>query len=199
MIFTAGHSTLTAEQFIDLLHSAPVNEVWDIRSYPSSKWEWFRRAAMERWLPEAGIAYRWVPALGGRRKAPWAPPAQRATAGWSAEGFYNYAWYTTTDEFAQGAHELIEAGAERDLAIMCAEGLWWRCHRSMVADYLLFLGHGVVHLQPQRVHHGDVVGDRLARYDAAVVDVWRRRAAAPAPPPASTPRAAAENRMRPAS
>jgi uncharacterized protein (DUF488 family) len=184
MIFTAGHSTLPAEQFIDLLTGAPADEVWDIRSYPSSRWDWYRRAAMERWLPEAGIAYRWEPGLGGRRKAPSAPPAQRTTGGWSSEGFWNYAWYTTTEEFAAAIDELIEAGAHRDVAIMCAEGLWWRCHRSIVADYLSFMGHDVVHLQPQRVRHQDVIGDRLERYDAAVLEVWRRRAAAPAPPAA---------------
>lgn len=191
MVFTVGHSTLNPEQFTELLRSAPVGEVWDVRSYPSSRWAWFHRAEMERWLPEAGIAYSWVPGLGGRRKAPAAPPAEPVPGGWSAEGFRNYEWYTTTEEFAAQAQELVAAGEERDLAIMCAEGVWWRCHRSMIADYLVFLGHEVVHLQPQRVRHREVIDDRLTRYHPDVLAVWQRRAAAPAPPARQDPSRAA--------
>ena len=65
MIYTVGHSTLTQDEFVALLAGASVTRLWDVRSYPSSHWDWFRRERMEMWLPEAGVQYRWVPALGG--------------------------------------------------------------------------------------------------------------------------------------
>ncbi|HUK76658.1 MAG TPA: DUF488 family protein, partial [Thermoleophilia bacterium] len=79
MIFSAGHSSLPAGQFVALLAGAPAAELWDIRSYPSSHWPWFDRDELESGLAAAGVAYRWVPALGGRRGAPKrpAPPAER--------------------------------------------------------------------------------------------------------------------------
>jgi uncharacterized protein (DUF488 family) len=180
MIFTAGHSSLSALDLATLLRAALVTEVWDVRSYPSSHWSWFARAEMERWLPEAGIGYRWVPDLGGRRQAPQAPPAQPAPGGWSEPGFWNYQWYMQTAEFAAAASELLAAGARRDLAVMCSEGVWWRCHRAMIADYLVFGGSDAVHLQPQRARHSAVIGDRLARYEPAVLAAWRRQPASPA-------------------
>ena len=188
MIFTVGHSTLQPDGFVALLALGPVDLVWDVRSYPVSRWTWFRREALEVWLPEAGVGYRWVEDLGGRRGRPPGEPARRepqagshssdTASGWREPGFVNYQWHTTTPAFFAAADELMGLGRRRNVAIMCAEGVWWRCHRSMIADYLTAAGVEVVHLQPRRTLHGDVIGDRLERYEAAVLDAWRHHLAA---------------------
>ena len=187
-IFTVGHSTLEPEKFLSLLATAPLRLLWDVRSYPTSHWQWFTRAEMQRWLPAAGVRYRWVKALGGRRgrspegtaAAPGSGMAGAGEAGdgpaehrWTAEGFVNYEWHTLTDEFRAAAEELVRSAAREPVAIMCAEGLWWRCHRSMIADYLVVRGAEVVHLQPRRTLHADVVADRLPRYRPQTLATWR--------------------------
>jgi hypothetical protein len=184
LIFTIGHSTLQPDGFLALLRPDAVDIVWDIRSYPVSRWTRFRREQLEVWLPAAGVEYRWVPELGGRRgrprEVPSGEPAAEAPSGaeragsWREEGFFNYQWYMTTPAFLTAADELIELGRRREVAIMCAEGLWWRCHRSMVSDYLVVAGANAVHLQPSRAVHDRVIGDRLERYDPSVLAAWRR-------------------------
>jgi len=181
MIHTVGHSTLTEGEFVTLLAGASVKRLWDVRSYPSSHWQWFRRDRMEEWLPEAGVEYRWVPALGGRRgarrgeEARARPAAQESLSlAWQEPGFANYQWHMTTEEFFAAADELTELGAREDVAVMCAEGVWWRCHRSMIADYLVVAGSEVVHLQPHPTRHAQAIGDRLERYDPQVLASWRR-------------------------
>ena len=178
MIYTVGHSTLSPEHLSALLTQAEVGLVWDIRSYPVSHWTWFRREELQDWLPVEGIEYRWVPDLGGRRGRRAAAAAGRALeatepARWHEEGFLRYEWHMTTAEFFAAADELVELGGRRDLAIMCSEGVWWRCHRSMVADYLVVAGSDAVHLQPRRARHSEVIGDRLSRYEPDVLDAWR--------------------------
>ena len=183
MISTVGHSTLTEQQFISLLAGARVTRLWDVRSYPSSHWEWFHRERMEEWLPRAGVQYRWVPALGGRRDARRGARQQAARPAaqeplplaWQEPGFVSYQRHMTTEQFFAAADELAALGAREQVAVMCAEGLWWRCHRSMIADYLVVAGSEVVHLQPQRTSHAQVVGDRLPRYDPEVLAAWSRR------------------------
>jgi uncharacterized protein (DUF488 family) len=181
MIYTLGHSTLTEGEFLALLAGASVKQLWDVRSYPSSHWEWFRRERMEMWLPEAGVEYGWVPALGGRRgarrfeKATARPAAQKSfPPTWHEPGFVNYQWHMTTEEFFAAADELAGLGGREEVAVMCAEGLWWRCHRSMIADYLVVAGSEVVHLQPHPTRHAQAIGDRLERYDPGVLAAWRR-------------------------
>lgn len=80
----------------------------------------------------------------------------------------------TTQEFFAAADELAELGGRDDVAVMCAEGVWWRCHRSMIADYLVVAGSEIVHLQPQPTRHVQAIGDRLGRYDPEVLAAWRR-------------------------
>ncbi len=87
-------------------------------------------------------------------------------------------WHMASDEFLAAAGELLLAGRRADLAIMCAEALWWRCHRSMVADFIVYAGGEVVHLQPERTSHRAVAGERLARYAPEVLAAWDRRLAA---------------------
>jgi uncharacterized protein (DUF488 family) len=186
MIFTVGHSTLAQDAFVALLAEARVERLWDVRSYPTSHWEWFRRERMEEWLPAAGVEYRWVPALGGRRgprrtggqdagrKAARAAAQEPLPLAWHEEGFSNYQWHMTTEEFFAAADELAVLGSRVNVAIMCAEAVWWRCHRSMIADYLVVAGSEVVHLQPRPTPHAQAMGDRLRRYDPEVIAAWRR-------------------------
>ena len=201
MIFSVGHSSLAPEEFEALLAAAPVAAVWDIRSYPTSHWPWFAREALQERLAGAGVSYRWVRELGGRRgaharPAPLAPVAAPPDAAppdaapltlfaapaelqprWRSEGFENYMWHMASDEFLTAAGELLLAGRRGDLAILCAEALWWRCHRSMVADFVVYAGGEVVHLQPERTVHSAVIGERLTRYAPEVVAAWDRRLA----------------------
>jgi uncharacterized protein (DUF488 family) len=81
----------------------------------------------------------------------------------------------TRQEFLRSALELIDTGTARNVAIMCAEALWWRCHRSMICDFLVYAGVDAVHLQPQRQAHSGVVADRLTRYAPETLAAWRRR------------------------
>jgi uncharacterized protein (DUF488 family) len=183
MVSTVGHSTLVEDAFASLLVEADVERLWDVRSYPTSHWDWFRRERMEEWLPAAGVEYRWVPALGGRRGPRRAKGQRAARAGaqeplplaWHEEGFSNYQWHMTTEEFLAAADELAALGGRVNVAIMCAEAVWWRCHRSMIADYLVVAGSEVVHLQPHPTPHAEVMGDRLRRYDPEVIAAWRQR------------------------
>jgi uncharacterized protein (DUF488 family) len=120
--------------------------VADVRAYPTS-----RRApdasrdALERWLPEEGIAYLHLPELGGRRRA---GARSEANAGWRSEGFRAYADHMRTEDFQRGLERLEEAARARPTAVMCAEGLWWRCHRRLISDALVARGWEVQHILP---------------------------------------------------
>jgi hypothetical protein len=81
-------------------------------------------------------------------------------------------WHMATPEFLAAAGELLLAGRRTDLGILCSESLWWRCHRSMVADFVVYAGGEVVHLQPARTLHSAAIGDRLARYAPEVLSAW---------------------------
>lgn len=98
---------------------------------------------------------------------------------WTNQGLYDYSWFTGLDEFQQAAARLVErtqSGEFRRPAIMCCEVLWWKCHRSMVADYLVHvLQHPVYHLQPRLTSHRDALGNRIQRYPVPVREVWRAR------------------------
>ena len=170
MLFSVGHSTLSSDEFLALV--AELDLVIDVRSYPGSRRvPHFAREAMEQWLPAAGIQYRWVPALGGRRRL----PAGAAPGGWESEMFAAYAWAMAEPDWLAAADEVLTWAAAPGLpmvGLLCSEAVWWRCHRSMIADYVVWRGLDVVHLQPQRTRHREVIGDRLSRYPASVVRAW---------------------------
>jgi uncharacterized protein (DUF488 family) len=203
MILTVGHSTLSQDEFLALIRD--VDTVLDVRSYPGSRrHSHFGREAMEVWLPAAGVGYRWQPALGGRRRAargastgPAAAPGAVAdtrgavehSAGWESPAFAAYALAMAEASWLEAAEELIVwagAPAAPRVALLCAEAVWWRCHRSMIADYLHWRGLDVLHLQPRPTHHAEVVDDRLGRYPEPVLlawQAWARRAGRPGGPP----------------
>lgn len=136
---TVGHGTLTAGGLARLLTDAGVEELVDVRSFPASRRHpQFRREAMESWLPEAGVVYRWEPRLGGRRR----PSPESPHGALRVAAFRGYADHMETAEFRDALDELLTETAARPTAVMCAESLWWRCHRRLLADAAELL-HGV--------------------------------------------------------
>jgi uncharacterized protein (DUF488 family) len=132
-LLTVGHGTLPADDFAALLRDAGVELLVDIRSFPGSRAHpQFKREAMEEWLPDAGIAYRWDRRLGGRRRLPKDEPV--VDTWWRVEAFAAYAAYTRTPPWREGLDALLADVGERRTAICCSEAVWWRCHRRLVAD-----------------------------------------------------------------
>ena len=135
-----GHGTLAEEEMARLLESVGVTALVDVRRYPGSRRHpQFSAEAMEAWLSELGIAYRHLPALGGRRKLEAGSP----NVGLRNEQFRAYADHMATGEFAGGVQELLELADDQTVAVMCAESVWWRCHRRLLADHLVLV-HDVV-------------------------------------------------------
>jgi uncharacterized protein (DUF488 family) len=130
-LVTVGHGTLEADVLARVLLDAGVTHVIDVRAHPGSRRHpQFAREAMEQWLPAAGLEYRWEPDLGGRRRA---TPSSRNVA-LTNPSFRAYADYMESDEFTHALDRLVaDARAERSV-VMCAESLWWRCHRRLIAD-----------------------------------------------------------------
>jgi len=146
-IWTVGHSTRTSESFIALLEHYGIQAVADVRRFPGSRrLPQFMSANLEASLAEHRIAYEWIEALGGRRRAPPEP----STSAWRNTSFRGYAEHVKTEEFADGLRQLLNLASERPTAMMCAEVLWWRCHRSMVSDVLKLRGIKVLHIQDEK-------------------------------------------------
>jgi len=145
-IFTIGHSTRSVEEFIALLRQVAVDFLVDIRSMPRSRTNpQFNSDAFAETLRQAGIGYRHVRALGGlRHRRKDDPPSPNAL--WRVANFRNSADYAMTTEFRAGLEELEALARAHRCAIMCAEAVWWRCHRRIVADYLLATGLPVAHI-----------------------------------------------------
>jgi uncharacterized protein (DUF488 family) len=142
-IWTIGHSTRTLEELIGLLGEHGVKTLVDVRHYPGSRRvPQFNREALEAGLGESGIGYVHLVDLGGRRRA---RPDSRNTA-WRNEAFRGYADYMETPEFDVALGRLMEIAAAGRTAIMCAEGVWWRCHRGLISDALKARGWHVLHI-----------------------------------------------------
>lgn len=138
MLITVGHGTLDADELLRLLEGASVTELVDVRSHPGSRRvPHFGREAMEAWLPAGGIPYRWAPELGGRRR----PVPDSANLALRNPSFRAYADHMTSPEFRAALDALVADAAIRDVAVMCAESVWWRCHRRLIADAAVLL-HG---------------------------------------------------------
>jgi uncharacterized protein (DUF488 family) len=138
-VVTVGHGTLTALAFADLVRAAAVGAIVDVRSFPGSRRHpQFGRSEMQRWLPEAGIEYRWERALGGFRK----PAPDSPNVALRHPSFRGYADYMIGPEFGKGIDRLVAQAyqwPEGSIAIMCSESVWWRCHRRLIADHLVLV------------------------------------------------------------
>ncbi len=145
-IFTIGHSTRTIADFVALLRQVEVDLLVDVRSIPGSRaMPQFNIETLPDSLAAADIGYRHLPALGGRRhRIKGAPPSTNTF--WRVLAFRNYADYAETDAFRAGLDELLVLARTHRCAIMCAEAVWWRCHRRIIADYLLARDVPVEHI-----------------------------------------------------
>ena len=142
-IWTIGHSTRSLDEFIELLKENKIDAVADVRSYPGSrKFPHFNAEALSHSLPATGIEYIPFKQLGGRRKV---RPDSPHTV-WRNEAFRGYADYMDTEDFKKGIDDVLKLAAEKRPAIMCSEAVWWRCHRSMISDYLKAEGVTVKHI-----------------------------------------------------
>jgi uncharacterized protein (DUF488 family) len=144
--FTIGHSTRSIDEFVGLLKNAEVQRVVDVRTVPRSRANpQYNRDVLPAALSEFHIAYEHIAALGGLRgRKREVPPAVNAF--WENKSFHNYADYAMGEDFLSGLTRLHELGHAERCAIMCAEAVWWRCHRRIIADYLLVAGDRVFHI-----------------------------------------------------
>jgi len=145
-IYTIGHSTHLLGGFLKLLARHGIEALADIRRFPGSrKYPHFHRDNLASSLPQAGVEYRWFEALGGRRKKTSGPTIN---TGLRNESFRNYADYMATPEFHEAVGQLLGLARAKRTAFLCSEGLYWRCHRRLVSDFLLLRGITVQHIMP---------------------------------------------------
>ncbi|HEY5203046.1 MAG TPA: DUF488 domain-containing protein [Roseiarcus sp.] len=169
-IFTIGHSTRTIGEFADLLVESAVDLVVDVRSTPRSRANpQFNQESLPVGLRTWRIGYEPIAALGGRRaRRRGAPPSLNTY--WRVRGFRNYADYALTPPFADGLARLRERSELHQCAVMCAEAVWWRCHRRIIADYLLLAGQRVMHiLGPARIEEARLTLGAVARADGTLI------------------------------
>lgn len=142
-IWTIGHSTRSLDEFLGLIARYQIEAVADVRRFPGSRRQpQYSEAALRASLTEHGVAYRWLPKLGGRRR----PLPDSPNTAWRNVSFRGYADHISSAEFSEGLHELLELSAQLRTTLMCAEAVWWRCHRALIADVLLARGIEVIHI-----------------------------------------------------
>jgi uncharacterized protein (DUF488 family) len=147
-LFTIGHSTHPLERFLALVAQHGIEALADIRRFPGSRTHpQFNRDDFASALHKAGIAYHWLEALGGRR-GKRRDISTSVNLGLHNAGFRNYADYMLAPEFQEGLARLLEVARRKHTALMCAEGLYWRCHRRLVSDFLVANGMTVEHIMP---------------------------------------------------
>ncbi len=146
-VWTIGHSTRSADAFVQILKVHEIEILVDVRSFPGSRrYPQFNRTSLFESLTDCGIKYIHAPALGGRRS----PRPDSHNTAWQNASFRAYADHMETEEFRKGVAELLEVSSQGRTAIMCAESLWWRCHRSLIADYLKSNAVVVTHILDEK-------------------------------------------------
>ncbi len=167
-VLTIGHSNHPLDRFLALLGQHEVEALVDIRRFPGSrKHPHFHRDSLTAALPKSGVEYHWLEALGGRRHKLQGESPNLALEN---RGFRNYADYMLTDEFREGVKSLLEVARQKRTAIMCAEGLFWQCHRRLVSDFLAASGVTVQYimpggeLRPHKLTTGAVIEGRRVSY-----------------------------------
>lgn len=153
LLYTIGHSTRSFDELVEALRAHGIERLVDIRSFPMSRrLPQFNRESLESELPKSGLEYLWMKELGGRRKKIRDDSPNIALRN---DSFRNYADYMLTPEFRRAAAELVRMAEEKPTAYMCAERVYFHCHRMMVSDYLVTHGHTVMHIDatgPVRPH-----------------------------------------------
>lgn len=173
--FTIGHSTRTIEDFIELLRAPQIQLVVDVRTVPKSRANpQFNEDRLVAALATAGIAYERLAALGGLRGRT-RDLSSDANGLWENQSFHNYADYALSAPFHAGLRQLREDGHLRRCAIMCAEAVWWRCHRRIIADYLVAAGETVFHIMgPDRLEAAHLTPGAIVGPDASITYPVRR-------------------------
>ena len=172
--YTIGHSSRPLGEFIRLLEEAGVDLLIDVRTIPKSRHNpQFNADALEQALRAVGIAYKRIPELGGLRSGR-KDQSPSPNGFWENENFRNYADYTAALAFRAGLRDLQALGQTHACAIMCAEAVWWRCHRRIITDYLLAAGDSVIHImgegkvEPAQLTEAAIIGqDGVITYPAA--------------------------------
>ena len=142
-VWTVGHSIRSAEEFNQILKAHSIQTLVDVRSFPSSRrFPHFNQSQLKSTLEHSGIHYEHNGSLGGRRR----PSANSKNTAWQNASFRAYADHMETKEFTTGIEQLLKLARDSSTAIMCAEALWWRCHRSLISDFLKAKGVKVVHI-----------------------------------------------------
>ena len=143
-VWTIGHSTRTLEEFVTVLQAHAIEALVDVRRFAGSRrLPQFNEGTLRAGLESSGVAYAWLPSLGGRRPA----SADSVNTGWRHAAFRGYADHLASEEFADGLANLLTIAGGLRTAVMCAEMLWWQCHRRLIADVLVSLGYDVLHIQ----------------------------------------------------
>ena len=146
-VWTIGHSTRSLDEFLTLLTLNEIEKIADVRSFPGSrKYPHFGQEALAKALRERGVEYEWFKGLGGRRR----PDPDSPHTSWRNTSFRAYADYMQTPGFQESLRELMEQASKTRIALMCAEAVWWRCHRSMVSDALCVEGIRVLHIMDEQ-------------------------------------------------
>jgi uncharacterized protein (DUF488 family) len=168
--YTVGHSTRTVAELAELLRDAGANLVVDVRTVPRSRTNpQFNADTLPASLAAYQIGYRHVPKLGGlrnRRKG----QAPSRNSFWENDSFRNYADYASTPDFREGKAELRSLGGTHVCAIMCAEAVWWRCHRRIITDYLLAGGQEVFHIMgPGKIERASMTPAAVQQLDGTLI------------------------------
>lgn len=146
IIYTIGHSTREFAVYVSMLRSFKIEAVVDVRSFPGSrKYPQYNKENLQQTLPEYGLEYIHIPELGGRRKT----SSDSTNTIWRHPAFRGYADYMETPQFRVGISMLEKIAMAKTVAFMCSEAVWWRCHRSMIADYLKVEGWTVLHIMAE--------------------------------------------------
>src|SRR5688500_827178 len=142
-VWTVGHSTRSAEEFGQILGAHGIKVLVDVRMFPGSRrYPQFNKPALSESLARLGIQYKHELRLGGRRT----PRADSHNTAWKNAQFRAYADHMESEEFRNAVKELLQLASDAPTAVMCAEAVWWRCHRSLISDYLKAAGHTVIHI-----------------------------------------------------
>ncbi|HVN84346.1 MAG TPA: DUF488 domain-containing protein [Candidatus Binatia bacterium] len=176
ILYTIGHSNHSLDEFLALVEAHGIQCLVDVRAFPSSRrWPHFNREALAAVLDACAVRYDWCPALGGRRRT--SKGARSPHVAWTVAAFRNYADYMDTAEFVRGLSHLVGLAAQSRTAFMCAEALYWQCHRRLIADRLVVEKHRVLHIQTRdrcvehrlpdfaRIEDGRLMYDRGAQLE----------------------------------
>lgn len=168
VFYTIGHSSLKLDEFLQLLQSATITCVVDVRKLPgSNKFPHFNQQPLKKALAAAGIEYCYLRGLTGRRSRQAIDPD--INKGWLQQSFHNYADHALLDDFQKDFARLLQLGKQYRVAIMCAEAVWWRCHRRIISDHLLAAKQQVLHIIGSKVEAAKMTAFAQIRPDGQVI------------------------------